>query len=101
MSVKGKVKRANKKIEELERKIQELEQFKIHWTNFTTRAEDEELKNIKENFIKAILNNRKPLEHSCCRITISRRQLETMKNSRLYIERSYEYPDDITFTLKV
>ena len=101
MSVKGKVKRANKKIKELEKKIQELEQLNKEYQYINIRAEDEELKNIKDNFIKMILNGRKPLEDNCARIRISRGQLDTMKNAQLEVERDYIYPNSIIFTLKV
>ncbi len=101
MSVKGKVKRANRKIEELEKKIQELEQFNREYKFITIKAEDEELKIIKDNFIKMILNQRKPLEDNCCRCTISRAQLDTMKNARLEVERNYMFRDSIDFILKV
>ncbi len=101
MSVKGKVKRANKRIKELENKILKLEQLNKQYQFITIKREDEELKIIKDDFIKMILNERKPLEHNCCRMTISRAQLETMKNARLDIERNYFCGNNIDFILKV
>lgn len=97
MSVKGKVKRANKEIEELKNRIKELEQYQY----ISIKAEDEELKIIKDNFIKMILNGRKPLEDSCAVMRISRGQLDTMKEAILEIERDYTYPNSIIFKLRV
>ena len=101
MSVKGKVKRANKKIQELENKVKKLEKLNKEYQYITINAEDEELKIIKDNFIKMILNGRKPLEDSCCRMRISKSQLDTMNNAKLEIERDYLFGYGIDFILKI
>ena len=51
MSVKGKVKRANREIEKLKKKIKELEQINRESQYISRTIEDEELKIIKDNFI--------------------------------------------------
>ncbi len=103
MSVKGKVKRANKKIEELEKELEEIKSTSIPLSQvFTTHnRQKEEVEECKDNFIKMILNQRKPLEDSCCRYSISKEQLEMTRNARLEIERNYIYENRIDFILKV
>lgn len=101
MSVKGKIKRANRKIEELEKENHKLKQINEQHQFITINAEEEELKIIKDNFIKMILNQRKSLEENCCRCSISRAQLEMLKNAKLEVKRNYTYGDSIDFILKV
>lgn len=101
MSVKGKVKRANRKIEDLKKKIQELEQLNREYKFITIKAEDEDLKIIKDNFIKMILNQRKPLEDQWCRFSISRAQLDMMKSAKLEVKRNYIFGDNVDFILKI
>lgn len=101
MSVKNKVKRLNKEIEKLNNKIKELESDKKMLTILRIDRREEEIKAYKDNFIKMILNERKPLEHNCCKFSISIGQLETMKNARLEVEKNREYFDTIDFILKV
>ena len=100
MSVKGKIKRANREIVELKKKIQELEQINRENQFVTVNIEDKELKIIKDNFIKMILNERKPFEHSCCRLTIPRGQLDMMENSKLEVERNNIF-GTVDFILKI
>lgn len=99
MSVKNKVKRLNKEIERLNNEIKELKSTKDVFIRIDRR--EEEIKAYKDNFIKMILNERKPIEHNCCKLSISRGQLETMKNARLEVERNREYFDTIDFILKI
>lgn len=101
MSVKGKVKRANREIEKLKKKIQELEQINKENQYINRTLEDEDLKIIKDNFIKMILDRRKPLEHNCCRFTTSRAQLDMFQNSELVVKRNYIFGDNVNFILKV
>lgn len=101
MSVKNKVKRLNKRIAELEKELEKVKSESIPLSQIFKRQEIDETRENKDNFIKLILNERKGIEHNCYKIRISRGQLETMKNARLEVERSYEYPDSIDFMLKI
>lgn len=101
MSVKNKVKRLNKRITELEKQLDETRKRNIRVGYNLIDRQKEEIQQHKDNFIKLILNERKPLEHNCCKFTVSRAQLETMKNARLEVERNWEYHDSVDFTLKV
>lgn len=101
MSVKGKVKRCNIKIAELEKEVKKLkaenEQMKV--LNFN--GYEEEIKEYKDNFIKLILNERKSFEYNCCRLIVSKRQLDMMKYAKLEVERDMETYDGISFILKI
>lgn len=101
MSVKNKVKRLNKRIVELEKEIERIKSESIPLNQIFMQQEIDKTREYKDNFIKMILNERKGIEHNCCKFRISRGQLETMKNARLEVERSWEYPDSIDFKLKV
>ncbi|MFG6319578.1 MAG: hypothetical protein K1W33_06995 [Clostridia bacterium] len=101
MSVKNKVKRLNKRILELEEELKKVKSENITFQHIRYDREEEEQKIIKDNFIKMIINQRKPVEHDCCRFTVSERQLKTMGNGRLEVERNREYFDAIDFILKI
>lgn len=101
MSVKGKVKRANREIEKLKKKIKELEQINRESQYISRTIEDEELKIIKDNFIKMILDRRKPLDQSCCRFATSKAQLDMFQNSELVVKRNYIFGDNVDFILKI
>lgn len=101
MSVKGKVKRCNKRIEELEKEVAELKTKNITLEHIRIDRNEEIIREYKENFIKLMLNQRKPLEHNRCRWTISKGMLNTMASARLEIERNIETYDGIDFILKI
>lgn len=101
MSVKNKVKRLNKRILELEKELKTVKSENITFQHIRYDREKEEQKIIKDNFIKMIINQRKPVEHECCRFTIPISQLETMQNGRLEVERSMHRFDCIDFILKI
>ncbi len=101
MSVKNKVKRLNKRILELEEEIEKVKSESVPLSQIFKMQEIDKTQEYKDNFIKMIMNERKPLEHNCCRFSISRGQLETMKNARLEVERNREYFDTIDFILKI
>lgn len=101
MSVKSKVKRCNKRIAELEKELEELKSKNITLEHLRIDRNEEMIKECKDNFIKVMLNERKPLEHNCCRFTISKRQLDTMKIAKLKVEKSIGSYDGIDFTLKI
>lgn len=101
MSVKNKVKRLNKIIVELEKENKKLKSETIPLDQIFKRLEINKEQEYKDNFIKLVINRVKGLENSCCRLRISERELQTMKNAKLEVERSYEYLDTIDFTLKI
>lgn len=95
MSVKGKVKRLNKEIADLKQEIIRLKLYK-----YLTIKDEENM--YKDNFIKLILNERKPIKHNHCRFTISIGQLDTMKNARLEVTKTYNYGNgEINFDLSI
>lgn len=100
MSVKNKVKRLNKRILELEEELKKVKSESIPINQIFRIQERDEIQEYKDNFIKMIINHRKPVEHECCRFTIPISQLETMKNSRLEVKRNIEY-DGIDFFIKI
>lgn len=95
MSVKGKVKRLNKEIADLKQEIRRLKLY-----GYMPIKDVENM--YKDNFIKLILNERKPIEHNHCRFTISIGQLDTMKNARLEVTKTYNYGGgEINFDLSI
>lgn len=96
MSVKGKVKRCNKRIAELEREVEKLKEEKVELSYFGFSRKEREY---KENLIKLMLSQRMGYSDDCCRFKISEGQLNTMKNVRLTVERDFFTPDGINFEL--
>ena len=101
MSVKGKVKRCNKRIDELEKEVKRLKQKNETMQVLNLNRYEEEIKKYKDNFIKLILSERKPLENSCCRLNVSMRQLNMVNDAKLEVERDITTFDGISFIFKI
>ena len=99
MSVKGKIKRCNKRIAELEREVENLKEEKMELAYWGFSRKEKETQEYKENLIKLILSQRMGYTDDCCRFKISEGQLNTMKNVRLTVERDFFTPDGINFEL--
>lgn len=97
MSVKGKVKRCNKKIAELEKELKKSRNGSYYIPIDRT---EEKMKQIKDNFIKLLVAERLPLEHEQCCLRISEERLKMMDNAYLKVEYN-PYDRQIEFKVRI
>ena len=95
MSVKNKIKRLNKEIDKLKMII-----ASINRENYKKEEENKKEQIHKDNFIKLMLNMKKPIEHRFCMMTVDRKTLDSVRNADLDLEEDI-YTDSVKFRLKM
>lgn len=100
MSVKGKVKRLNKEVERLNLENQKLKKENCSLSYLKVDRTEEEIKRLKDCFIKLLVTERLPMEHNQCVLRVTRERLEMMNKADLKVEYN-PYINEVEFRVRI